>query len=99
MCEDGTRIVMHTCKSCDASTWKWTNYGTIKNIHEDRKSANRHKRLHHNATLNPTLGINEIDENTIEECNEENLALTCDFKVNELKRKLNEMTFLSDISL
>ena len=59
--------------------WKCTAYGTVKNMHKDRKSENRHELLCHDITLNPRLGINTIDESTIEECNEENFALNCDF--------------------
>ena len=79
--------------------WKRTAYGTVKNMCEDRKSANRHKRLCHNVKLNPALGINTIDENDIGECNEESLALTSDFEVNELEREANEMNFVSDVNL
>ena len=84
MCEDGTKILIYKYKSCDASTWKYTACGTVKNMRKDRKSANRHKRLCHNVKLNPALGINTMDENAIEECNEESLALTSDFEANEL---------------
>ena len=55
--------------------------------------------MHHNVTLNPRLGINTIEENAIEGCNEENLTLNCDFEMNELEMELNEMNFLSDLSL
>ena len=49
--------------------------------------------------LNPGLGINTIDENAIEEWNEERLAFTSDFEVNEIERKVNEMNFTSDTNL
>ena len=67
MCEYRTGIVMCKCKLCDASTWKGTACGTTKNSYEDKKLADRHKWLCHDAKLKPILGINAIDENTIEE--------------------------------
>ena len=99
MCEDGTKIAMCKCESCDASTCKCTACGTVKNMCKDRKNANRHKRSYHNIKLNPALGINTIDENAIEESNEESLALTSDFEANELEREVNEMNFASDVNL
>ena len=74
MCEDGTKTVMNKCKPCDASTQKFTASGTVKNSCKERNSAYRHKRLHHDVFLNAALGINTIDENVIEECNEEILV-------------------------
>ena len=60
---------------------------------KSRKLANRHEGFHHNIILNPRLWINKIDENAIEECNEENSAIDCDFEMNELERELDEMNF------
>ena len=99
MCDDGTKMLMCKCKSCDASMWKCTACGTMKNMRKDRKPANRHERLCHNISLNPRLGSNTIDENAIEERDEENVALNCDFEMNELDVELNETNFLSDLSL
>ena len=90
MYDDRARIAMHKFKSCDASIWKCTTFGTIKNMHKDNKPANMHARLHHNAILNSTSSINAIGKNTIEEYNEENLTLKGDFEVNEVERELNK---------
>ena len=58
----------------------------MKRTCEDRKVANMHKRSHHNIKLNPRLGTNAIDVNTVYECNEENFVLNGDFEINDAER-------------
>ena len=90
---------MCKCNACDASSWKCPTCGTMKKMREDRKAANRHKILHHNVKLKPRLGTCAIDGNTIDECDEKNLVLNSDFKVNDVKRELNQMNFMSNLIL
>ena len=98
-CDDGAKIEMCKCNACDASAWKYPTCGTMKNAHEDYEAANRHKRLCHNVKLNPRLETNTIDGNAIDECNEENFVLKGEFEINNVERELNQMNFLSDLSL
>ena len=98
-CDDGARIAICKCNACDASMWKFPTCGTTKNAREDRNAANRNKLLCRDLKLNPRLGTNAIDGSAIDECDEENLALNGDFEVNDVERELNQMNFLSDLSL
>ena len=89
------------CKfnACDASTYKCKKWSTTKSVCKDRKAANMHKILHYNVKLKSRLGTHAIDGNATDEINEEKLALNSDFEVNDAEREVNQMNFLSDLSL
>ena len=61
-CDDGARIAMHKCNTCNASMWKCPICGTIKNTHKDRKAASRHKRSHDDVKLSPRLMTMQLTE-------------------------------------